>query len=164
MTPEQSVSAMLPVIESRGIQHSGTFWTWEGKVQIFFFSILPLLGSETNGQPNSLTRGRAGPVSVAFYASRGCRREQRRTDDLEGIRPTSSGCAVRSRPDVIWYRLTLAALRPKSSFTVCIVLVSVCLLLQGRFWLRRASIVESGRIAPKKGCGQRCLERAAAQS
>ncbi len=32
MTPEQSVSSMIPVIESRGIQHSGTFWTWEGKV------------------------------------------------------------------------------------------------------------------------------------
>lgn len=32
MTPEQSVSAMIPVIETRGIQHSGTFWTWEGKV------------------------------------------------------------------------------------------------------------------------------------
>ena len=32
MTPEQSVTAMLPVIESRRIQHSGTFWTWEGRV------------------------------------------------------------------------------------------------------------------------------------
>jgi hypothetical protein len=35
MTPEQSVSSMIPVIESRGIQHSGTFWTWEGKVNLF---------------------------------------------------------------------------------------------------------------------------------
>lgn len=32
MTPEESVSSMIPVIETRGIQHSGTFWTWEGKV------------------------------------------------------------------------------------------------------------------------------------
>jgi hypothetical protein len=32
ITPEQSVSAMFPVIESKKIQHSGTFWTWENKV------------------------------------------------------------------------------------------------------------------------------------
>lgn len=32
MTPEQSVSAMFPVIQSKKIQHSGTFWTWENKV------------------------------------------------------------------------------------------------------------------------------------
>ncbi|TIA21883.1 NAD(P)-binding protein [Aureobasidium pullulans] len=32
MTPEESVSAMIKVIESKGIQHSGTFWTWENKV------------------------------------------------------------------------------------------------------------------------------------
>jgi len=31
MTPEQSVSAMMTVIQSKGIQHSGTFWTWENK-------------------------------------------------------------------------------------------------------------------------------------
>jgi len=36
MTPEQSVSSMIPVIESRGMQHSGTFWTWEGKVNWLF--------------------------------------------------------------------------------------------------------------------------------
>ena len=32
MTPQESVSAMINVIESKGIQHSGTFWTWENKV------------------------------------------------------------------------------------------------------------------------------------
>lgn len=32
LTPQQSVSAMIPVIESKGIQHSGTFWTYENKV------------------------------------------------------------------------------------------------------------------------------------
>ena len=32
ITPEVSVSAMIGVIESKGIQHSGTFWTWENKV------------------------------------------------------------------------------------------------------------------------------------
>jgi hypothetical protein len=32
MTPRESVSAMIKVIESKGIQHSGTFWTWENKV------------------------------------------------------------------------------------------------------------------------------------
>ncbi|KAE9967180.1 hypothetical protein EG328_008385 [Venturia inaequalis] len=34
MTPEQSVSAMFPVIQSKKIQHSGTFWTWENKVSV----------------------------------------------------------------------------------------------------------------------------------
>lgn len=31
ITPEESVTAMIKVIESKGIQHSGTFWTWENK-------------------------------------------------------------------------------------------------------------------------------------
>lgn len=34
ISPQESVSAMLKVIESKGIQHSGTFWTWENKVGI----------------------------------------------------------------------------------------------------------------------------------
>lgn len=34
MTPQESVSAMIKVIESKGIQHSGTFWTWENKVRV----------------------------------------------------------------------------------------------------------------------------------
>lgn len=32
ITPEESVSKMIEVIKSKGIQHSGTFWTWENKV------------------------------------------------------------------------------------------------------------------------------------
>ncbi|KAF2100026.1 NAD(P)-binding protein [Rhizodiscina lignyota] len=32
ITAEESVSAMIEVIQSKGIQHSGTFWTWENKV------------------------------------------------------------------------------------------------------------------------------------
>lgn len=32
ISPEESVSSMIKVIESKGIQHSGTFWTWENKV------------------------------------------------------------------------------------------------------------------------------------
>lgn len=32
ITPEESVTAMINVIESKGVQHSGTFWTWENKV------------------------------------------------------------------------------------------------------------------------------------
>jgi hypothetical protein len=32
ISPEVSVSNMISVIESKGIQHSGTFWTWENKV------------------------------------------------------------------------------------------------------------------------------------
>lgn len=29
ITPEESVSKMIHVIQTKGIQHSGTFWTWE---------------------------------------------------------------------------------------------------------------------------------------
>ncbi|KAF2834654.1 NAD(P)-binding protein [Patellaria atrata CBS 101060] len=32
ITPEQSVTAMIDVIQSKGIQHSGTFWTWQNQV------------------------------------------------------------------------------------------------------------------------------------
>jgi NAD(P)-dependent dehydrogenase (short-subunit alcohol dehydrogenase family) len=32
MTAQESVSAMIKVIESKGIEDSGTFWTWENKV------------------------------------------------------------------------------------------------------------------------------------
>lgn len=32
MTPTQSVEACIPVIESKSINDSGTFWTWENKV------------------------------------------------------------------------------------------------------------------------------------
>ncbi|MCJ1421021.1 hypothetical protein MMC32_007383 [Xylographa parallela] len=32
LTPTESVSAMLKVIPTKKIEHSGTFWTWEGKV------------------------------------------------------------------------------------------------------------------------------------
>ncbi|KAF2460356.1 hypothetical protein BDY21DRAFT_162815 [Lineolata rhizophorae] len=31
MTPEQSVRPMIDVIQNKGSQHSGTFWTWEDK-------------------------------------------------------------------------------------------------------------------------------------
>lgn len=38
ITPEESVVKMIEVIKSKGIQHSGTFWTWENKVsRIFHF-------------------------------------------------------------------------------------------------------------------------------
>lgn len=57
MTPEQSVTSMLPVIESRGIQHSGTFWTWEGKVRplglLFNKSYIDMqYRSPTRGEPS----------------------------------------------------------------------------------------------------------------
>ena len=32
MTPQESVSKCIKVIESKGIEDSGTFWTWENKV------------------------------------------------------------------------------------------------------------------------------------
>lgn len=34
ITPEESVRKMMDVIQSKGIQHSGTFWTYENKVRI----------------------------------------------------------------------------------------------------------------------------------
>lgn len=34
ISPEQSVSKMIEVITTKGIQHSGTFWTWENKVSL----------------------------------------------------------------------------------------------------------------------------------
>jgi NAD(P)-dependent dehydrogenase (short-subunit alcohol dehydrogenase family) len=32
ISPEESVTKMIEVIKSKGIQHSGTFWTYENKV------------------------------------------------------------------------------------------------------------------------------------
>lgn len=37
ITPEESVGKMIEVIKSKGIQHSGTFWTWENKVSHSFW-------------------------------------------------------------------------------------------------------------------------------
>jgi hypothetical protein len=34
ITPKTSVSAMVKVIETKTVHHSGTFWTWEDKVGI----------------------------------------------------------------------------------------------------------------------------------
>jgi len=39
ITPEESVSGMIKVLETKGIQHSGTFWTWENKVNIPSFNL-----------------------------------------------------------------------------------------------------------------------------
>lgn len=33
ISAQESVAAMIKVIESKGIQHSGTLWTWENKVR-----------------------------------------------------------------------------------------------------------------------------------
>lgn len=32
MSAEESVSGMLKVVETKNLQDTGTFWTWEGKV------------------------------------------------------------------------------------------------------------------------------------
>lgn len=32
LTPQESVSAMLKVLDARTVADTGTFWTWEGKV------------------------------------------------------------------------------------------------------------------------------------
>jgi NAD(P)-dependent dehydrogenase (short-subunit alcohol dehydrogenase family) len=39
ISPEESVRAMIGVIQSKGIQHSGTFWTWENKVTRYVFHL-----------------------------------------------------------------------------------------------------------------------------
>lgn len=36
ITPEESVMKMIEVIKSKGIQHSGTFWTYENQVSHYF--------------------------------------------------------------------------------------------------------------------------------
>ena len=46
ITPEESVRAMIQVITSKKIQHSGTFWTWENKVPIR--CIVKLVSTNTN--------------------------------------------------------------------------------------------------------------------
>ena len=34
ISPSESVSGMLQVIETKDVRHNGTFWTWEGKVNL----------------------------------------------------------------------------------------------------------------------------------
>ena len=34
LQPEESVTKMMEVIQSKGIQHSGTFWTYDNKVSL----------------------------------------------------------------------------------------------------------------------------------
>jgi NAD(P)-dependent dehydrogenase (short-subunit alcohol dehydrogenase family) len=40
ISPEESVTKMIEVIKSKGIQHSGTFWTYENKVSFMIRVIL----------------------------------------------------------------------------------------------------------------------------
>jgi len=55
LTPEESVSAMIPVIVSKGIENSGTFWTWENKVDGITKSKsrILILASNIRGSANS---------------------------------------------------------------------------------------------------------------
>lgn len=34
ISPEVSVGSMIDVIQSKGVQHSGTFWTWDNQVSL----------------------------------------------------------------------------------------------------------------------------------
>lgn len=43
ITTEQSVFAMLQVIGSKTLKDSGTFWTWEGKVNQDKIQVLQIL-------------------------------------------------------------------------------------------------------------------------
>jgi NAD(P)-dependent dehydrogenase (short-subunit alcohol dehydrogenase family) len=40
ISPEESVTKMIEVIKSKGIQHSGTFWTYENKVSPYSYILV----------------------------------------------------------------------------------------------------------------------------
>lgn len=60
ISTEQSVSAMLRVISTKTLKDSGTFWTWEGKVnqmtiQFFLYVNIPSeIHGESQGTPAAL--------------------------------------------------------------------------------------------------------------
>lgn len=85
ITPEQSVTAMIDVIQSKGIQHSGTFWTWENKVPTSHRGLL--VGSDT---------GPAIPVVVQMPNSR-------KTLSHEGPRSTGATLLYRTGPLHVTY-------------------------------------------------------------
>jgi hypothetical protein len=43
LTPRESVEKMLAVIPEKGIEDTGTFWTWEGKVRVNPSTLLVVL-------------------------------------------------------------------------------------------------------------------------
>jgi short-subunit dehydrogenase len=58
ITPEESVLKMIEVIKSKGIQHSGTFWTYENKVShthcpLHYMAVNVNLHSHTFGDTGS---------------------------------------------------------------------------------------------------------------
>lgn len=53
ISPKESVSKCIKVIESKGIDDSGTFWTWENQVSCAFHSLIKLTSdSHTRGETN----------------------------------------------------------------------------------------------------------------
>lgn len=46
ISPEESVTKMIEVIKSKGIQHSGTFWTYENKVS--YGSVIRIIPTNTS--------------------------------------------------------------------------------------------------------------------
>jgi len=68
LTPEESVSAMIPVIVSKGIEDSGTFWTWENKVGGITTSKsrILILASNIRGSANGQACD-TGPSKLRWY-------------------------------------------------------------------------------------------------
>lgn len=62
ITPEESVMKMIEVIKSKGIQHSGTFWTYENKVS--WITIMCRYQSLTR---RSLIHGNTRTLHILFW-------------------------------------------------------------------------------------------------
>lgn len=62
ITPEESVMKMIEVIRSKGIQHSGTFWTYENKVS--WITIMCRYQSLTR---RSLIHGNTRTLHILFW-------------------------------------------------------------------------------------------------
>ena len=62
MTVEESVTACVKTIESKGLEDSGTFWQWDNKVQldrlVMIITVVLTSGSRIRGDRHSTSRSR----------------------------------------------------------------------------------------------------------
>lgn len=79
ITPEESVLKMIDVIQSKGIQHSGTFWTYENKVS-----------SSVTPSEHSLTILAVCLVTNGWSPGSICRYSQYSLDELYPCQMTSA--------------------------------------------------------------------------
>ena len=101
ITPEQSVVAMIDVIQSKGIQHSGTFWTWENKVR------LRGTGLRHNLMLTALSRTFGDPQQAERLAYREVPHRPGFNTCGMGLRPSSSMSRVGKMlmPDVVMWKM-----------------------------------------------------------